>query len=181
MRYLLVRAVPTIVRRTATDLSRQAVRGRQPTPQQAVRTLARQASRTLSSPRQCRQALQRNAVVDRRYHQAARACRQPLGGVSVNGRSATVRRSRRGARGTVLDPRRGRVPASPLVHRRGAGPAPAAGPPALSTWVRTQSLNVTRHAAALRPFRRREFGAGRRGAHRSTCASRQRTARHALG
>jgi hypothetical protein len=28
----------------------------------------------------------------------------------------------------------------------------------LGTWIRTQALNVTRHAAALRPFRREEFG-----------------------
>ncbi|HKI04667.1 MAG TPA: hypothetical protein VKK31_21990 [Thermoanaerobaculia bacterium] len=30
----------------------------------------------------------------------------------------------------------------------------------LRPWLRAQSLNVTRHAAALRPFRRDEFGAG---------------------
>jgi hypothetical protein len=35
-----------------------------------------------------------------------------------------------------------------------------AQPPALPTWLRTQSVNVTRHAAALRPFRRNEFGTG---------------------
>jgi len=37
---------------------------------------------------------------------------------------------------------------------------PAAAPPALSPWLRAQSINVTRHAAALRPFRREEFGPG---------------------
>src|SRR5579862_7674655 len=30
----------------------------------------------------------------------------------------------------------------------------------LAPWLRAQSINVTRHAAALRPFRRAEFGAG---------------------
>src|ERR1700743_1529613 len=30
----------------------------------------------------------------------------------------------------------------------------------LQSWLRTQSLNVTRHAAALRPFKREEFGTG---------------------
>jgi hypothetical protein len=30
----------------------------------------------------------------------------------------------------------------------------------LTPWLRTQSINVTRHAAALRPFRRDEFGTG---------------------
>src|ERR1700679_3290219 len=33
-------------------------------------------------------------------------------------------------------------------------------PPVLAPWLRAQSINVTRHAAALRPFRREEFGAG---------------------
>ena len=48
---------------------------------------------------------------------------------------------------------------------RGAGPggvvppAPAERASAtMRTWLGTQSLNVTRHAAALRPFRRHEFG-----------------------
>jgi hypothetical protein len=38
--------------------------------------------------------------------------------------------------------------------------APAAPPPVLLPWLRAQSINVTRHAAALRPFRREEFGTG---------------------
>jgi hypothetical protein len=36
-----------------------------------------------------------------------------------------------------------------------AGPAPV-----LLPWLRAQSINVTRHAAALRPFNREEFGSG---------------------
>jgi len=36
-----------------------------------------------------------------------------------------------------------------------AGPAPV-----LLPWLRAQSINVTRHAAALRPFKREEFGTG---------------------
>jgi hypothetical protein len=39
---------------------------------------------------------------------------------------------------------------------RAVGPAPAV----LAPWLRAQSINVTRHAAALRPFRREEFGTG---------------------
>ena len=38
--------------------------------------------------------------------------------------------------------------------------AAAAVTPVLLPWLRSQSLNVTRHAAALRPFRREEFGTG---------------------
>src|SRR5580658_4711618 len=30
--------------------------------------------------------------------------------------------------------------------------------PVLRPWLRAQAINVTRHAAALRPFRREEFG-----------------------
>lgn len=40
-------------------------------------------------------------------------------------------------------------------------PKPAAAPaPFLSPWLRAQSINVTRHAAALRPFKVDEFGTG---------------------
>ena len=33
-------------------------------------------------------------------------------------------------------------------------------PAVLAPWVRSQAISVTRHAAALRPFRRDEFGSG---------------------
>ena len=40
-------------------------------------------------------------------------------------------------------------------------PKVVAGPtPVLLPWLRAQSINVTRHAAALRPFKREEFGTG---------------------
>jgi hypothetical protein len=38
--------------------------------------------------------------------------------------------------------------------------AVAAATPVLLPWLRAQSINVTRHAAALRPFKREEFGTG---------------------
>jgi hypothetical protein len=38
--------------------------------------------------------------------------------------------------------------------------APRMPPPVLTPWLRAQAVNVTRHAAALRPFRRVEFGTG---------------------
>lgn len=44
----------------------------------------------------------------------------------------------------------------PRTRPRAAGKAPAV----LGPWLRAQSINVTRHAAALRPFRREEFGTG---------------------
>src|SRR5581483_7470264 len=64
--------------------------------------------------------------------------------------------------------------AESLVSHRVAGPPPGAVShgkirkqsakrrvkPVLGPWLRAQSINVTRHAAALRPFRRAEFGGG---------------------
>lgn len=47
-------------------------------------------------------------------------------------------------------------PSTPVA---GPGGAPAAAP-VLQPWLRAQALNVVRHAAALRPFRRDEFGNG---------------------
>lgn len=43
---------------------------------------------------------------------------------------------------------------SPRLKRTAGAPA------ALPSWLRAQSVNVTRHAAALRPFHREEFGTG---------------------
>ena len=39
-------------------------------------------------------------------------------------------------------------------------PAPAADDDVLTVWIKGQALNSTRHAAALRPFNAKEFGAG---------------------
>ncbi len=68
----------------------------------------------------------------------------PGGAVQFPPRSSPGRRSR----GTAPDPAR------PLPAR---GPRPQA---ALNPWLRAQSTNVARHAGALRPFRRGEFGTG---------------------
>jgi hypothetical protein len=75
----LVRTVPTIVRRTAADISRQARQGGgQVTPQQAVQALARQTRRVIANPQQAQRALARNSALDRRYHQTAQACQSCL-------------------------------------------------------------------------------------------------------
>jgi hypothetical protein len=68
----LVRAVPTIVRRTTANLARRVARGQPVTPQVAVRALAGQTARVLSSPQQCVHAYRRSRALDRRYHAAAR-------------------------------------------------------------------------------------------------------------
>jgi hypothetical protein len=76
----LVRAVPTIVRRTTASLARRVARGQTVTPRTAVRTLAGQTSRVLSSPQQCVHAYRRSRALDRRYHVAARRpVRRPVG------------------------------------------------------------------------------------------------------
>lgn len=54
---------------------------------------------------------------------------------------------------------RARRSAPPRRARRGANAAPAVAP-VLVPWMRAQAVNVTRHAAALRPFRSEEFGKG---------------------
>jgi hypothetical protein len=64
----LVRAIPTIVQRTANTLARQAARGRAITARGALRVLDRQTSRALRNPYQRRRILHRARVIDRRYH-----------------------------------------------------------------------------------------------------------------
>jgi hypothetical protein len=67
----LVRTLPTIVRQTATNLAQQAAQGRPVTPRSAVRTLAQQTARVISSPQQSARAYQRSRALDRQYHRVA--------------------------------------------------------------------------------------------------------------
>jgi hypothetical protein len=83
----LVRTLPTIVRRTATNIARQASRGRTVTPRTAARTLARQTAQVLSSPRRSVQAYRRSRALDRGYH------RRP-GAPGIQGRRRYPARSR---------------------------------------------------------------------------------------
>jgi hypothetical protein len=64
----LVRTLPTVARNTVGALARQVGQGRPVTPQTAVRTLAQQTARVLSSPQQATRAYQRNRALDRRFH-----------------------------------------------------------------------------------------------------------------
>lgn len=66
----LVRTLPTIVRRTAATMAKQAARGRPVTPQSAVRTLANQTATVLANPRHCVGAYRRSRVLDRQYHRS---------------------------------------------------------------------------------------------------------------
>jgi hypothetical protein len=65
----LVRTLPTVMRRTATSLARQAAQGRPVTPQTAVRTLARQTAQVVGTPQRAVQAYRRSCALDQRYHQ----------------------------------------------------------------------------------------------------------------
>ncbi len=60
-----VRAVPTIVRRTANTLTRRAATGQPVTRRTAARVMANQTRRVLGSPRTCAAALQRNVRASR--------------------------------------------------------------------------------------------------------------------
>jgi hypothetical protein len=66
----LVRALPTIVRRTTADVARRASRGQPVTTHWAVRDLARQTARVLGSPDETVRVLRRAQVADRRHHRA---------------------------------------------------------------------------------------------------------------
>ena len=65
----LVRVLPTVMRRTAAAVARQSAQGRPPTPQQAVRMLARQTAQVVGNPRQATAAYRRSCAADHRYHQ----------------------------------------------------------------------------------------------------------------
>lgn len=91
----LVRTMPTIIRNTAVSIARQASQGRPVTPQTAVRTLAQQTARVISSPRRAVQAYQRSRALDRRHHRVV----GPAAAASSRSAAvpATVNRSANGA------------------------------------------------------------------------------------
>lgn len=64
----LIRAVPSIARRTVHSVARQAAQGRSVTPRAAVRTLAQQTRRVLGSRPQRSRVMQRSNVMDRHLH-----------------------------------------------------------------------------------------------------------------
>lgn len=90
----LMRAIPTIVRRTAATVARQTGRGQRVTPSGAVRTLARQTARVLSSPQRSVQAYRRSRALDGRFHRTPRrgAAAAPGRRVARPGRRPPVRR-----------------------------------------------------------------------------------------
>ena len=64
----LVRAMPSIARRTIHSIARQASHGRPVTSRMALRTLARQTQRVLKNPRMRHHVLRRHRHMDSRFH-----------------------------------------------------------------------------------------------------------------
>jgi hypothetical protein len=64
----LLRAVPSIARRTVHSIARQVAHGRRVTPRSAVRTLARQTQRVLGNPRHRAHALRHHQRMERHLH-----------------------------------------------------------------------------------------------------------------
>jgi hypothetical protein len=76
----MLQAVPRIARGTVRNLLRRVARGQPVTPQIALRQLARQTARTLSSPRALVQTHRRSAALDRTYHRrTGRFLGRPIG------------------------------------------------------------------------------------------------------
>jgi hypothetical protein len=84
----LVRALPSIMRRTVGNVARQTRAGRSVTPQAVVRTLGRQTRQVLTSPAACRQAVVRSRQLDRRYHLSPAAASRPVVGTVGGGQCA---------------------------------------------------------------------------------------------
>jgi hypothetical protein len=121
----LLRVVPSIARRAVTSIARRAAAGRPVTPRQAVRIMAQQNHRVLSSPQIVNGVLRRSQVMDGRYHR--------LAGIPAFGRNYRWRwrngvwqpGTPGGPAGpaTIAGPMRGcPTCGSTVVHARGGGP-----------------------------------------------------------
>jgi len=64
----LLRAVPSVARRTVGSIARQAAKGHRVTPRVAVKTLARQTKRVLGTPARRAHALRRHQTLERGFH-----------------------------------------------------------------------------------------------------------------
>ena len=69
----LVRAMPSILRRTVASVGRQTAQGRPVTPQTVTRTMLQQARQVLATPAIRRQVARRSGVLDRRFHRSPSA------------------------------------------------------------------------------------------------------------
>ena len=82
----LLRAMPSIARRTVHSVATQAAKGRTVTPQTATRTLAQQTRRVLANRPQRARTLQRSRAMDRQlHHKVAPGVARPHGTVPYAG------------------------------------------------------------------------------------------------
>ncbi len=88
----LVKAMPSVIRRTTRSLARQAAQGRTITPRRTVSTFKRQTAGVIGSPQQCAHVWRQARAADRTYHRAtgtpvAHARTTPPGPVPVRRRA----------------------------------------------------------------------------------------------
>lgn len=90
---ILVRAVPTVLRRTIKDLKRQAARGVKVTRRTAARAAAKQVRRVLGSHRACTAAVVKNVKASKAYKRGKRPLRSraPLSTAAARRRRSRVR------------------------------------------------------------------------------------------
>ena len=122
----LLRAVPSIARRTVGNIAHKVARGGRITPHTAIRTLARQTRRVLGTPHQRAQALRRHHHLERRLHgRAGRGIAQPH---TRYGRTG-VRRYGRPVQGVRGVPQARTATAGGVSHPASAGAAGGASHP----------------------------------------------------
>jgi hypothetical protein len=115
----LLRALPSIARRTVGTLARQAARGAPLTPRLAVRTLARQAAGVLSHPSRVAGTVRRSRALDRAFHRTV----APALGLAA----APVGEPGPGAVGCARCA--GRLVGPPVMAAAGPAPLVVAAPP----------------------------------------------------
>jgi len=84
----LVRVVPGIVRRTAKSLANQASQAGAISPQDAVRTLARQTYQVLSRPQIAARTFRQSQAIDRKFHKASGVSRPCCASCAAKGTCA---------------------------------------------------------------------------------------------
>jgi hypothetical protein len=123
----LVRAVPTIARRTVATIAKRAATGRPVTPRLANRVLVAHTRRVLRNPRQAARILRRSRTLDHHIHR-------------VNGSSVAPHVKRMGytsgaagySYGRCICPPHGTAAAAPVVMQAPVMPAPVMTAPVMA-------------------------------------------------
>lgn len=118
----LLRAVPSIARRTVGNIAHKVARGARITPHTAVRTLARQTRRVLGTPRLRTQTLRRHRHLERKFHGRFGGVARPHWRYGRRGVGYRYGRPVYAAPGVAAG-RPGVASGRPAVARAGAAPA----------------------------------------------------------